>query len=259
VTRDAEDILLNVETTSTRLTLNLRRGLTVHSLGFASQGFTPVVGTIPHGFFSTIALGADFYTGGVVVEIPGEKLRITDLEWVQPSFERVDGGLRIGAEIDTSHGSIVKTIAVDAEAESVTIGYSFSGWERPLGTIRVGTVTLMPGAFQSPIRIECANGGPGREVFAVDDQFDHTRATSRLISSTAGLGATDGSIVIGDGERRIEASWDPGDGAVLPMLSHEPAHPAALTRLFFSLLEMDDTAQVGGPVGSFSLTIRSSR
>jgi len=258
VTRDAEGILLDIETTSIRLTLNLRRGLTVHSLGFASQGFTPVVGTIPHGFFSTIALGADFYTGGVVVEIPGEQLRITDLEWVQPSFEQVGNGLRIGAEIDTSHGSIVKTIALDAEAESVTIGYSFPGWERPLGTIRVGTLTLMPGTFQGPIRIECANGGPGREVFAVDDQFDHTRATSRLISSSAGLGATDGSIVIGDGERRIEASWDPGDGAVLPMLSHEPSHPADLTRLFFSLLEMDDTAHAGGPVGSFSLTIRSS-
>ena len=141
----------------------------------------------------------------------------------------------------------------------MTIGYSFPGWERPLGTIRVGTLTLMPGAFQSPIRLECANGGPDGEVFSIDGRVDHTRATSRLISSTAGLGATDGSIVIGDGERRIEASWDPGDGCVLPMLSHEPSHPEALTRLFFSLLEMDDTAHAGGSVGSFSLTIRSSR
>ena len=259
VARDTEGIMLKVETASIRLTLNLRRGLTVHSLGFASHGFAPVVGTIPHGFFSTIALGADFYTGGVVVEIPGEQLRITDLEWVEPSFEQVGSGLRIGAEIATAHGPIVKTITLDAKAESVTIGYSFPGWKRPLGTIRVGTLTLMPGAFPSPIRLECANGGPDREVFAIDGRVDHTRATSRLISSTAGLGATDGSILIGDGERRIVAAWDPGDGAVLPMLSHEPSHPEALTRLYFSLLEMDDTAHAGGPVGSFSLTVRSSR
>jgi len=258
VLRDDEGILLDVESTGLRLVLNLRRGLTIHSLGFASQGFEPIIGTLPHGFFSSIELGADFYSGGVVVELPEEHRRITDLERVEPQFEEVDDGLLIHARIPTPLGPIVKTITLSAQAESVTLSYQFPGWDRPLGTIRVGTITLIPAAFAGPLGFECANGGVQREEFVIDGPVDHAKATSSLISSTAGLGATDGSIVIGDGRRGIDASWNPVDGAVLPMLSHHSSHPGALTRLFFSLQELDDTTRAGGSVGSFSLTIRSS-
>jgi len=255
VIRDDEGILLEVRTGSLRLALNLRRGLTVHSLGFASHEFTAAVGTIPHGFFSTIALGADFYSGGVVVELPGERRRITDLERVDPMFEETDVGLLIRARIPTPLGPINKTIGVSPGEEAVTLRYDFPDWDRPLGTIRAGTLTLMPGAFQGPIRFECANGGSQRETFVVDGPVDHTRAISSLISSNAGLGATTGSIVIGDERRRVKASWNPGVGAVFPMLSHQPSHPGALTRLFFSLQELDDTARAGGPVASLGLRV----
>ncbi len=258
VTRDAEGILLDIETAHLQLKLNLRRGMTIQSLGFVSDNFVPVVGTIPHGFFRSIELGADFYSGGVVVELSEGHRRITDLEWVEPTFEQIADELRIHAEIPTSLGPISKTISLTADSKSVTLSYRFSGWDRPLGTIRVGTITLIPGAFTHPIRIECANGGPTRESFTVDGPIDHAGASSSLISSTAGLGATDGSIVLGDGQRGIDVSWNPGDGAVFPMLSHIPSHPDSLTRLFFSLQELDDTTRSGGPVGSFSLKIRNS-
>ncbi len=258
VTRDSEGILLNIDTDTMRLVLNIRRGLTIHSLGFASDGFTPVVGTIPHGFFSSIELGADFYSGGVVVELAEGHRRITDLEWVEPTYEQIGNELRIHAEISTSLGPISKTISLAKGSESIRLGYQFPGWERPLGTIRIGTITLLPGAFSGPIGFQCSNGGSRREVFVIDGPIDHARATSSLISSTAGVGATDGSIIMGDGRSGINASWNPGDGAVLPMLSHTPSHPEALTRLFFSLQELDDTTRPGGPVGSFSVMIRSN-
>ena len=76
-----------------------------------------------------------------------------------------------------------------------------------------------------------------------------------MISSTAGFGATDGRIEIGDGERGLALSWDPAECAVFPMLTHQPAAPSALTRVFFSLQELDDTLRTGGRVGTFRFRV----
>ncbi len=259
VTRDEEDLLLSVETESVHLVANLRRGLTISSLAFASHDFVPVAGTLPHGYFGSIKLGADFYTGGVVVELQGEQRRITDLERVEPaSSYDGEGRLRLAVEIETPLGAIRKTVTVPAAGEQVHLEYEFPGWERPIGSIRAGTVTLLPDAFGGPLFVAAASGGPNRERFVLEGEVDHAAATSALISSTAGLGATDGVVSVGDGRKSLEISWDPGVTAVLPMVMHRPATPHALTRLFFSLGEVDDTTRPGGPVGSLGLTIRSS-
>ncbi|MEE9299264.1 MAG: hypothetical protein V3V29_09545 [Acidimicrobiia bacterium] len=258
LSRDEENILLSLETESVRLVVNLRRGLTVRSLAFGSHGFVPVAGTLPHGYFGTITLGADFYTGGVVVELQKEHRRITDLERVEPAIESVDGGLRLRTEIPTPLGPIVKAITVPRAGEEIRLDYEFPGWERPMGTIRAGTITLLPEAFTAPLDVAVANGGERMEHFVLDRAADHAASSSSLISSTAGLGATDGEIVLGDGSRILTVSWVPGVTAVLPMLVHRPATPHALTRLYFSLQELDDTARPGGPVGALGLTVRSS-
>jgi hypothetical protein len=258
ISRDPEGILMDVGTDDLQLVLNLRRGLTIQSLGFGSHGFEPVLGTLPHGFFGEIELGADFYSGGIIVEIPGEKRRITDLEWVEPTIEIVDEMLRIAVELETPLGSVMKTLTIPADGERLVLGYEFPDWERPLGTIRAGIVTLLPDGFSGPLSFSCANGGLVPERFDLDRVVDHRVPTSGLISSTAGLGATDGRIVIGDEERQVALTWDPAAGAVFPMLQHRPATPDAFTRVKFSLLEMDDTTRPGGLVGSFSLTVGST-
>lgn len=256
---DEEGIMLDIETEHLRLTLNLRRGLTVQSLSFASHDFVPSAGTVPHGYFRSIALGADFYTGGVVVELPAEHRRITDLDWVDPVFGLDADEVRITVDVATPLGPIVKTVAVARDSETVRFEYHFPGWDRPQGTIRVGKITLMPGADDDVLTLECSNGGVSRESFRMDRGFDHAAATSSLISSTAGVGATDGEIIIGAEGRRLSLRWDPTLSAAFPMVTHLPSHPGALTRVLFSLAEMDDTARSGGGVGPFAVTIRSSR
>lgn len=258
ITRDRENILLTIQTEALRLVLNLRRGLTVHSLAFRAHGFVPIIGTLPHGYFSAIILGADFYTGGVVIELPEQHSRITDLERVEPEISRVPEGICLRVKIPTRLGVIVKSIIVYSSQESLGLKYEFPGWERPLGTIRAGTITLLPEAFSGPISVSCANGGGGRECFVLDQTFDHTAASSSRISSTTGLGATDGEIVTGDKLRRLAVSWDPAQCAVLPMLIHKSASPRALSRLLFSLQEIDETMRAGGATGTFSMSIRAA-
>jgi hypothetical protein len=258
VTRDDENIFLTVRTLSVHLVLNLRRGLTIHSLSFRSQDFTPVIGTLPHGFFSTIALGADYYSGGVIVELPGEHARITDLERVEPEvFQRAEQ-LLLQVQIETRCGTIVKTVSLEREGERVSLGYRFPGWKKTHSIVRTGIITLLPDAFADQLTLDCVNGGRHAERFVLDRACDHSAASSSLVSSTTGFGATTGEIVIGDGQRAIAITWDPSQCAVLPMLVHKQAGPQALTRLVFSICELDDTSRPEGDMPTFTLQLRAA-
>jgi len=258
VVMDDDGIRMSVTTDDVRMVLNRRRGVTIQQLGFGSHG-VDTVGTLSHGYFNSIALGADFYSGGVVAELHDEHRRITDLDRVAPTFRAVAEGLEISARVDTGRGPLIKTITIPAAGEWIELEYRFPGWTRWQGSLRAGTVTLLPDGFGDAVRFGCRNGGDDIEWFDLDRPVDHAAATSALISSTAGLGASDGRIIIGDGERDLLLSWDPAECAVFPMIRHLPSEPGALTRVFFSLLELDDTLVPGGPIGTFRLRIAPDR
>nr|VFJ59995.1 MAG: Glycosyl hydrolase family 57 [Candidatus Kentron sp. DK] len=246
VRRDAEDIYLRIDTDALQLVLNLRRGLTLHSLAFRAHGFTPLVGTLPHGYFHSIELGADFYCLGVIIEKIIERHRVTDLERVTPGFSLDGNKLTISAEIVTPGGPIQKTLHLVPNEEELGLTTAFPGWSRPDGTVRVGTLTLLPEAFDGFLRVETVNGGPDTECFDLKQECLHPLSASNLVSCRSGLGSTDGWLRIGDAKRGIEVSWDPADCAAFPMLYHKPCPPGALTRVHFSLGEIDETFRSGG-------------
>lgn len=254
--QDDDNILLAIRTPLLRLSLNLRRGLTLNSLAFDAHEFVPVIGVLPHGYFSSIELGADFYSGGVVIELPAEHRRLTDLERVAPRLSVFADRLEITAQIALSHGPLVKQIIIDRREACVRLRYRFPGWTRPHGIVRAGLVTLLPEAFSSLLSLECVNGGEGRERFMLDRECDHAQPSSSLVSCTTGLGATTGEILLGDDRRGISLTWDPSRSAVFPMLIHRPAHPHPLTRVLFSLSELDDTSRPEGALSDFELSIR---
>lgn len=254
--RDDDNILLGIRTPLLRVSLNIRRGLTLNSLAFGEHGFVPVIGVLPHGYFSSIELGADFYSGGVVIELPAEHRRLTDLERVVPRLSVFDDRLEVTAQIALSHGLLVKQVIIDRRDTCVRLRYRFPGWTRPHGIVRAGLMTLLPRAFTSPLTLECANGGEGRERFVLDRECDHAQPSSSLVSCTTGFGATTGEILLGDERRGISLTWDPSQSAVFPMLIHRPAHPYPLTRVLFSLSELDDTSRPEGTLPDFELCIR---
>jgi hypothetical protein len=253
---DSEGIVWSVETPSTRLQVNLRRGLTINELGFASQQFAPLIGTLGQGYFSTIELGADFYSGGVLMELPVERRRITDLDWVSPDVNRDGDEIVMTAELPLKAGPLRKTVAVNTKNETVRLGYDFPGWPRPLGFVRVGVLTMIPEAFTLPLMVSCVNGGASAETFLIDRDVDHGAASSLLVSSRSAFGATTGRVSIVDANGRgFEVQWDPAVCAAVPMLKHQGAGNRHLTRLFFSLTELDDTSRPGGRLLPFEFTI----
>lgn len=258
IVQDEEAILWTIRTPNIHMVLNARRGLAIKSLAFRSHNYEPVVGSLPQGYFRSIELGADFYSGGVLIEIPGERNRVTDLEWVTPSIRQQGTELLISAMIPLAQGKLAKTITIDVETERLKLTYDLQQFERPLGIVRVGIVTLLPESFSSRLAVRCANGGPEAELFQLDHEANHGHAASTLVSSTAAFGATDGRLVIEDSaSRRLVLSWNPADCAAVPMLKHQRAQDRHLTRLSFSLSELDDTARAGGRVLPFSVELRA--
>lgn len=246
ISQDSEAILLTIKSTHIELVLNLRRGLAIHSLAFSSLDFAPLVGTLAQGYFESIEYGADFYTGGVVMEFPIEHRRLTDLERVLPTIQFNNNQLKISASIVTEKGVIIKSYILPMDKENIIYGVKFPDWQREHSIVRVAALTILPEAFAFPLYLETINGGVSMERFSMNKSCDHTLSASGLVSCTTGFGATTGEIIIGDQQKKLQLRWDPTQCALFPIISHRLFEKKSLTRVFFSLNELDETMHAGG-------------
>jgi len=253
---DEEGILLSISTQNIKLKLNLRRGLSIQSLAFSSHKMEPCIGILPHGYFPCISLGADYYSGGVVVELPLQRRRITDLEKVEPTFLIKDNGnIEIHAEIRTQFGSIIKVVEVSTNSEKVSLSYNFSKWDKIVGSVRLGTMTLLNQFSHKNTKLLCSNGGENNEIFDFSGEINHIKPASTLVSSSRGLGATSGKIQIINNGKSINLQWDPSGCAVMPMLYNKSFNNKALSRVLFSIQEMDDTIKKAVKIKPFNFSI----
>ena len=258
IIQDDEGIYLTVKTHKVHLILNLRRGLAIQSLAFQSQGMQPVIGTLCQGHFDTIEWGVDLYSGGILIEIPGERLRLTDLEWVNPTFVEYDDCLCIEVKISLPIGVLKKTIKIHLEKESVQFQYVLEPNKRPAGIVRVGFFTFMEQTLNFPLTLSCVNGGPSEESFLMNSNVHFGQAVSTLVSSTTALGATDGRLCIKDTEgKSLFFQWNPAECAAMPMIKYQKVNNRHLARLFFSLSELDDTFRDGGSLAPLMVELRT--
>tara|TARA_Y100001970_G_scaffold294340_1_gene451029 strand:- start:12422 stop:14380 length:1959 start_codon:yes stop_codon:yes gene_type:complete len=251
-----EGILLRIMNEKVRLELNLRRGLTLQTLAFSSHNMKPCIGSLPHGYFPSISLGADYYSGGVVVDLPVQRTRFTDLEKVEPKFSfKENGNIEISAEIKTAIGSIIKVIELSANSEKVSMSYAFQGWDEMIGSVRLGVITLLNQFSDDTTKLSLSNGGKYDESFDFKGEIDHASPASSLVSSSRGLGVTNGKIKVINNDKNFSLQWDPSECAVMPMLHRAEVEGKALSRILFSMKEIDDTAKLSPIVNKFSLDI----
>ncbi len=256
--KDEEGIYWTIKTKNIRLTLNVRRGLTIKSLAFGSHGFKPVIGAVEQGHFESINYGVDYYSGGVLIEMPGKRKRITDLEWVEPELFEKEKTIIIKAVIPVEQGSIEKYINIDLEKEEISLRYQFIGIERPLGIVRVGTLTFLEAFLTGDCELSCFNGGNRAEVFPVDKDCEHVAAVSALVSSTTCLGSPGGYIALGNDQTKLYFRWKPERCAAIPMFKYKHVSNKILSRLTFSLAELDDTSKEGGRLLPFEFSISTN-
>lgn len=233
---------VQIETPALFARLDRRRGLAVQALRFAGHA-KAAVGGLPHGHFDDISLQADWYTGDSVFEAPGEH-KITDLEWCEARLARdADGSCSVLAQIETPRGTIQKAMRFCADRPRVEFDLTFHWQDWGRGSLRLGHVTLLPGAFDwQDLTLTTHNGGREAETFELcGASVEHGAPVSFLVSSSYGLGMTEGWAEIGDDKTRIRIEVDRSEAPLLGLLTHKRIGGSLFCQLMLSALELDET------------------
>jgi len=240
------DRFINIETPSMSARLDRRRGLAIQRLRFDNNEHA-IVGGLPHGYFDEIGLQADWYTGDCVFEAPGEH-KVTDLEWCEARIEKLaDGGMIAQARTPTLHGVIDKRMHFHGDRRCIDFDITFEWDSWNPGSLRLGHFTLLPDAFHLDRLRFATNNGGGRESFSLAGQnFEHGTPVSFLVSSSVGLGMTEGWLEIGDDKTKLRIEVDRSCAPLLGMIVHRPARRHAASNSLFcqvqlSAAELDDT------------------
>lgn len=236
-----------IDTAAVALTLAPRRGAALRALAFPGLGPLPLAGTVPQGAFAPIELAADWYTGNVVLYDAGGA-KHTDLEptalLAAAAPEDCPIRIPVAARLRGPYGELVKTIYVYRDVPRVDIRYHFAFRDLRPRSLSLGILTLDPGAFRAAeLAYATVNGGRDVEVFPLGaTSVRQHEPVSSAVSARGCLGATEGWVDVGDAMKGITLAYDPATFAAVPLVQHEPAGERALTRLFLSLAESDDTA-----------------
>ncbi len=238
--------LLRVRLGDLDVALNPRRGLAVASFVDRSVAEQSLFGTIEHGYFETIELSADWYSGNLVQEAP-LRHKVTDLESMTPLFSVEDGAVSVHGTIEGPLGAIEKTVTIDPAAGALEIAWTLRWPALPDGSLRVGHVTLNPEAFdRKTLWFATHNGGEALERHRLGEQpFDHGAPVSALVSARGGLGVSEGVVLIGDAQRHIRAEVDQRLAKPLGLVTFQPSGERFFLRCAFSLTESDETRRGG--------------
>ena len=236
------DRFIDIATRSIRARLDRRRGLAIQLAGFAPD-FTPLIGGIAHGTFDDIALQADWYTGDCVFEAPGEA-KVTDLEWAQTRIAPTpEGDILVHGVIETPLGPILKSMHFRGGEPRIdfAIEFQWENWGR--GSLRLGHVTLLPGAFDPEgLSFVTNNGGFTAEHFSLAGQVvEHGAPVSFLVSASCALGLTEGWLELGDTGHALRIEVDREEAPLIGLLIHRRTGGQFFCQLVLSALELDDT------------------
>jgi hypothetical protein len=233
---------IDIRTPSVTARLDRRRGLAIEKLQFAGHERVSL-GGLPHGHFDDIALQADWYTGDCVFEAPGEH-KVTDLEWCEAMCDRdASGDAIVSARVETPKGPITKNIRFRAGEPRVEFDIAFDWPDWGKGSLRVGHLTLLPDAFDwSRLALTTHNGGKDCETFSLNGaEVEHGAPVSFLVSSSHGMGMTEGWAEIGDDKTRIRIEIDRQTAPLLGLLTHRRVGGSLFCQLVLSALELDET------------------
>ena len=237
---------LRIDTDRACIVLNCKKGLTVEKLWFKCTASDWLCGTLGHGYFDQIGWGADFYTGHMIFETSGYP-KITDLCPVEPQVSISEDAkeLQIRAELQTDLGPVEKTVIVDLVSGRVTFDYRCCWTGYPPGSLRLLNLTLNPDAFaREELFYRVHNGGYDAEVFRIGDQeVEHGRSVSFLVSAGEAVGITGGTLDVGDSKQFLRVTVDQSAATLLGMLTLKNVGDRYFCRVALSAREMDETSR----------------
>lgn len=223
---------------------NTNKGLAIEEFKDLKYNNKKAFGTLEHGYFDDIKFSADFYSGHTVFETPG-KHKLTDLKKVSPAIDQIDNSIQISSSIPIGSGIIKKKWIICDDTGTLTLRISFNSKTKSLGSFRLMHITLNPKFFDKKIIFLTHNGGNNTEIFEIpmNEDFNHDKPISQLISANQGLGITKGIIEIGDYKKRLRLKFNKSDLSLVGLISCNIIKDKSLIRLILSAREVDDTSK----------------
>jgi len=235
-----DDKSFKIENDNYIVILNKRKGLTIQELVCKSISDESLLGTLDHGFYDDISLGADYYSGHAVIEKPGEH-KVTDLGKLAPEIVEASNSIRLKTEQKWANYRFKNNILINSEEIILEKAIEAETIEKAI--IHPYNFTINPRAWdRETLFIETHNGGSSPERFFLKGQkISHGDLYSPLISARQGYGNTEGLFIIGDSEKSIAFFCGMTLSALIPSIVYFEDNNDYFFRLQYSAQELDET------------------
>ncbi|MBT4836854.1 MAG: hypothetical protein HON94_05870 [Methylococcales bacterium] len=233
---------ITLENSSLQIKFNLYKGLSIDQFILKNYSNTPLFGTLTHGFYDDISLGADFFSGHSLICQPG-KHKLTNLHKSDADYFKQDSSQVIQSSFSHSSGTDFKTCHELTE-QSLILNQTIELSRRNIQTIHPFILTFCPKQWDiDSLFFMAHNGGTNYEKFYFKSKtIQHTELLSPLISAKHGLGATEGKIIVGDKAKALEFYHYPDKCALIPSFIFRQVNDNTFfLRLIYSAQEMDET------------------
>ena len=225
-----------------KIIFDKRKGLTLDTIFINNKKF-PIC-TIKHGELDLIKHGADFFTGTTIIE-SSETKKISDLvEAEEINYYKIGENIfKIESSLQMKNGiKELKSWIIDEKNNSITFDLIL---DCPLfirGTIRVGILTLDKTFASKNGSIKIKNGNKYYEKINLkNNEINQHIPKSLTQSSQSGLGCTNGIMKFKNDDSSFQIKIDREISYPFIMLQNNKDKFGYLTRVYFSLQELDDT------------------
>ena len=233
---------LTLENNKTKVIFNKNKGLAINEIIFKNFSKNSLLGTLDHGYYDDISLGADYFSGHTVIERLGEH-KITDLEKINPEIIKTEYDVTLKANHGNNNYKFDKAIILNNDGISFQKKIIINKYEKSI--IRPYSFTFNPEAWdQDSLFIETNNGGDIFERFYLKGKtISHSNIYSSLISARHGFGNTEGVFKIGDKNKIIKFNCEMFLAALVPSIIYKEIDSTYFLRLQFSSCEIDETVK----------------
>jgi hypothetical protein len=237
------DKYVRLENENVKILLNKNKGLSIKELIFKGLSAHSLLGTIDHGYYEDISLGADYYSGHLVVERYGEH-KITDLLSVNPIIYETNDCINITSEQD--YGKYTFSYSIKLKSNELILEKLIKMDISEKSIIRPFNFTFNPESWErKSLYVATHSGGSMIEKYYLHGQnISHGDIYSSLISSCHGFGNTEGIFIVGDRHKSITFFTDMSVSAVIPSLIYKEFKDTYFFRMQYSCREMDETRKI---------------
>ena len=225
-----------------KIIFDRRKGLTLDTIFINNKKF-PIC-TIKHGELDLIKHGADFFTGTTIIE-SSETKKISDLvEAEEINYYKIDENIfKIESSLQMKNGiKELKSWIIDEKNNSITFDLILDCPIFIRGTIRVGILTLDKTFASKNGSIKIKNGNKYYEKINLkNNEINQHIPKSLTQSSQSGLGCTNGIMKFKNDDSSFQIKIDREISYPFIMLQNNKDKFGYLTRVYFSLQELDDT------------------